>query len=130
LLLLLDRPTTTLRFAPKRNGTAASCVFDDRFPPAYVKIVVDANNNETVRFVIHELIHVVISELVIGKFDATLEEIFVLSLETYLWNFVSSSKARLARWQKLIEKKLTENPPLADVPLEELADRRADEPKN
>lgn len=127
LLSLLDRPTTSLRLGAKRNGTAASCDFDDKFPPAYVKIVVDANNNDTVRFVIHELIHVVISELVIGKFDSTLEEVLVLSLETFIWSFVSTSRPRLARWEKLIAKKLAENPAPPNASLEELADRRADD---
>jgi len=92
-----------------------------------VKIVVDANNNDTVRFVIHELVHVTISELVIGKFDSTLEEVLVLSLETFLWSFISSSKSRLTKWEKLIAKKLAENPAEKPASLEELADRRADD---
>lgn len=123
----MDRPTTTLKLAHKRNGVGASVDYDDKFPPAYVHIIVDANNNETIKFVIHELIHVVISELIIGKFDETLEEVFVLSLETYLWNFVSANKVRLAKWNKLIQKKLAENPPEDPPSLEELADRRADD---
>lgn len=126
---LLDRPTTTLKFAPKRNGIAADCVFDDKWPPLYVNITVDANNNDTIRCVIHELIHVVISELVIGAFDATLEEVLVLAFETYIWNFVSSSKVRMQRWQKLIDKKLAENAPETPASLEELADRSADDKK-
>lgn len=130
LYSLLDRPTTTLKFGAKRNGVAADCEFDDKFPPAYVRITVDANNNETVRFVIHELIHVTIAELVLGKFDSTLEEVVVLSLETYIWNFVSGSKTRLAKWEKLIAKKLAENPPATTpLSLEELADRSADDKK-
>ena len=130
LLLLLDRPTTTLKFGTKVNGIGADCDFDDYFPPRWIKITVDANNNDNVRFVIHELLHVMLSELVLGKFDQTLEEVLVLSLDTYMWNFVKSSKVRLAKWEALIQKKLAENPSPPDVPLEELADRRADEPKD
>lgn len=88
----------------------------------------DANNNDTVRYVMHELLHVVLSELILGKFDYSCEEAFVLGMENYMWSFISSSKSRMARWQKLIEKKLAENPK-PDVPLEDLADRSADEQK-
>jgi len=123
---LLDRPTTTLKLRAKRNGTAATCDYDDRFPPAYVHIEVDANNNDNTRFVIHELIHVVISELVLGKFDRTLEEVVVLGFEEYIWNFVRAKPSRLTRWEKLIAKKLAENP-TEPVKLEDLADRSADE---
>ena len=122
---MLDRPTTSLKLATKRNGIAGDVIYDDKYPPAYVKISIDANDNHTIQNVVHELIHVVIAELVIGKFDYTLEEVVVLSLESYIWNFISSSPARLKRWEKLIAKKLAENPQEPETPLEELADRRA-----
>jgi len=126
LLSLLDRPTTSLKFGTKRNGIAGYVDFDDKFPPAYVRITVDANNTPVAQYVVHELIHVVISELVLGKFDSTLEEIVVLSLDRYIWNFISTNKSRLAKWEKLIAKKLAEHPE-PDVALEELADRSADD---
>ena len=123
LLSLLDRPTTTLKLRSKRNGYAGDCVFDDCFPPAYVRIEIDANNNKTTQFVMHELIHVIISEIVLGKFDATLEEAFLLGLERFMWDYISSKPARLAKWDKLIQKKLAESTPADDVPLADLVER-------
>lgn len=123
LLDLLGRSTTTLKFGTKLNGYGADCIYDDKFPPAYIRITVDANNNDTIASVIHELIHVALSELTIGKFDLTLEEVLILALETYIWNYVKDNKTRRARWEKLIQKKLAENPAPKPPTLEELADR-------
>jgi hypothetical protein len=76
------------------------------------------------RFVMHELIHVVISEIVVGKFDLTLEEAFLLGLENYLWDHVSKSKRAKARWQALIDKKLAESiAQEPDAPLAEQVER-------
>ena len=125
LLNLLSRPSTTLRTRQIRGSIAARVDFDDIFPPAYVHIDVDANNTPIIRFVIHELLHVVLSELVIGKFDETLEEVLIVALDGYIYEWVAKSKSRSARWTALIEKKLTENDAdLEPVPLEEQVDRR------
>jgi hypothetical protein len=91
-----------------------------------VKIAIDANNNQTTQFVMHELIHVMISETVLGKFDATLEEAFLIGLENFMWDFISKSPVRLAKWEKLIQKKLADNPTLPDAPLAELVERPAE----
>ena len=123
LLNLLARPMVTLKYGEKRNGYAADCVFDDKFPPAYVRIVVDANKNDTVWFVIHELLHVVCCEIVLGKFDQTLEEAFMLGLDNYMWDFVKSSPRRLRKWERLIQKKLAENPAEPPIPLAAQVDR-------
>lgn len=99
--------------------------FDDKFPPAYIKIDVDANNQPVIRFVIHELLHVVLSELVIGKFDETLEEVLIVSLDGYIYEWVAKSKSRTAKWTTLIEKKLAEADALLEtVSHEELVDRK------
>jgi hypothetical protein len=100
--------------------------FDDNFPPGYVKIVVDANNQPIIRYVIHELIHVVLSELVLGKFDETLEELLTVALDGYIYAWVAKSKSRTTRWTTLIGKKLAESEALhlMDIPLEEQVDRK------
>lgn len=83
----------------------------------------DANNTPVLQYVIHELVHVTISELVIGKFDDTLEEVVVVALEGHIFNFISKSKARLAKWNVLIERKLGESDrPLK--PIEEIVERK------
>jgi len=95
--------------------------FDDNFPPRYVKIEIDLNNHEDiVEFVIHELMHVTLSELARGKFDENLEEVFVLSLSSYISGWVMKSPQRLKRWTKLINQKLVEAAKaLEPIPLEE-----------
>ena len=128
LLNLLARPTTSLKFQAKRDGCVADVIVDDNFPPAYVKITVDANNNVNVaRYVMHELLHVVMSELVLGKFDFTLEEVIILGFETYMWEFISSSKPRLRKWEKIIAAKLALNPSPVEPSLQALADRSVEQ---
>lgn len=122
LLNLLDRPTTQLHARALRGDVAANVDFDDYFPPAYVKINVDLNNPDRVQYVIHELKHVVLSELVWGKFDETLEEVITVALDTHMYEYVKRSKARLARWEKLIEQKLAETAP-PDRPISEITER-------
>ncbi len=126
LLKLLERPTTKLDYATIREpGIAARVEYDpDFFPPYDVTIEVDANNGDLVKYVIHELLHVVFSPLFAGLFDDTLDEVCVVALDVYMFQYVSKSKVRLAKWTKLIEKKLAAS--IADeklVPLEELVDR-------
>jgi len=89
---------------------------------------VDANNTPVVHYVIHELLHVILSELVLGKFDDSLEEVMIVALDTHIFEFVSKSKSRLAKWNTLIERKLAETP-VQPRPTEELVDRRADDPR-
>lgn len=122
---LLERPTTSLRTLPIRGNTAARVKFDDNFPPAYVNVDVDANNQPVISNVIHELLHVILSELVIGKFDDTLEEVHIVALTTYIYEWVAKSKYRTKCWSALIEKKLAETDALLEtIPLEEQVDRK------
>lgn len=124
---MLDRPTTTVTLKSKRNGVAADNVYDDHFPPAYVRIEVDANTAMTERFVMHELVHVTLSELILGKFDGTLEEVIILAFENFMWNFIESDPKRLMRWRRLVAKKIAETSPVIDVPIEKLVDRRKED---
>ena len=99
----------TIKRVPKRSDTAASCDFDDFYPPRWIKIEVDANSGDIERSVLHELLHVVLSELVWGKFDPTTEEVIILAFEEYLWDFIPKSPARKAKWTKIINRKIAES---------------------
>ena len=124
LLNLLDRPLVTIKRVPKRNDTAGSCDFDDFYPPRWIKIEVDANAGDPWLTVLHELIHVVFSELIWGKFDPTLEEVMILAFEHYMQDFIKKSPQRLAKWTKIIDRKIAESEALLpDRPLAELAER-------
>ena len=123
LLSLLDRPSTTLTSGSLRKEVAARVEFDPNYPPAYVRVQVDANNTPVARFVIHELLHVVMSEKVLGL-DETLEEVLIVALEAHLWAFVEKSKSRRTKWDSLIERKLAEHcATLTDRTIEEIVDR-------
>lgn len=123
---MLLRPTTNLNYRTIREpGIVARVIYDpDHFPPYDVLIEVDANNGKLVENVIHELLHVIFSPFFAGLLDDTLDEVCVMALEEYMVQYVSKSKSRLAKWTKLIEKKLVESKQDETPPsLEELADR-------
>ena len=125
LLNLLDRPTTTLKLRAKRNDYAGDATFDDYFPPAKITIELDGNNQPLARYVMHELLHVILCEIILGKFDETVEEAFILGLENFMWAYIEEKKGgRRAKWDALIERKLAETAATEpNRPLLELADR-------
>ena len=122
LLRLLERPTTSLELGTVTGKYAGHVILDDDWPPSKVAIRIDANNQPLVQYVIHELLHVVFDPTVTPACDETLEEVIIVALDTYMYEYVKGSKARLAKWNALIERKLaaTEKPA---VSLEELVDR-------
>lgn len=125
MLDLLERPTTTVTARPKRNGYMADAEFEAKYPPAYVKIEIDLNNPDPVWIVVHELLHVVLSAMVLGRLDDSLEEVVILSMDKYFYDWIKASPKRLNRWKTLVEKKLAETAAtLPDRSLEEMADRR------
>lgn len=76
------------------------------FPPTEIKIKVDANAGQHVASVVHELLHVILYEMFLGRLGATLEEVCVVALEQYINAYIMKSPARLAKWTALIESKL------------------------
>jgi len=87
--------------------------------------MVDGNTSDTLRHVLHELLHVVFSELVLGKLDDTLEEVLIVAFDHYLHDYVQASKPRRLKWEALIAQKLKESESLLDdVPLEEQVVRK------
>jgi hypothetical protein len=105
----------------KRGGTGAAVDYTEYFPPKHIKLEVDLNNGAaTIPFVIHELVHVVMSELVRGKFDETMEEVAIVAWAEFISSWVMASKTRRARWQKVLDRKVAEyNATLEAVPYEE-----------
>lgn len=121
----MERPTTKLEYGTIREPYAARVKYDpDYWPPYDITITVDANNGETVHYVIHELLHVMFSPLFAGHVDDTLDEVLIVALDHYMHKYVWESKARLAKWSSLVEAKLAESiknaPPTT---LEKLVDR-------
>jgi hypothetical protein len=105
-------------------GIAARVEYKPDFWPYNVTVEVDMNNMDPVQLVLHELSHVILSPLLDPHMDETLEEVVMVAFDQYMYQYVSSSPARLTKWKTLIEKKLKEST-AEDVPtpLEELVDR-------
>ena len=121
----MERETTTLVAEHINAPYAGHIIYDpDHWPPFTAKIRIDANNQPIVRFVIHELMHFMFSTLFAGYMDDTLDEVCIVALDNYLYEYVKKSKTRLGKWNTLIEKKLAESEAkLKTVPLEEQVDR-------
>mgnify|MGYP006266383227 CR=1 FL=1 len=88
--------------------------WDELFPPTNIRIKVDANAGQHISSVVHELLHVILYEMFLGRLGATLEEVCVVSLESYLSGYINKSPERVAKWTRLIESKL----PQIDNPLD------------
>lgn len=129
LLELLAHPEVTLRFRPS-PAYGGEVDWREVYPPTCIKIKIDANGGDQIEFVIHELLHVVLHPLVIGRVDSTLEELWIVALAGYMAAFVKRSPERLAKWEKLIRAKLAESDAadgLKPLAVEELVDRTADD---
>jgi hypothetical protein len=124
LLLLLEQPMTTVVRQAMRDNTAA---FIDHKPdhwlPYKLKIIVDANKEDLVSGVLHELLHAMFC-FTLGFVDDTLNEVMICGLEEYMVAYVNERKTRRAKWETLIAKKLAECEPFAEpLSLRERMDR-------
>lgn len=104
--------------------TAGTVLWDDIFPPTNIRIKIDANDGEHVKKVVHELLHVMLYDLWVGRLDATLDEVLIDAMTTDMYLYVNKSKTRLALWLDLIDEKLKED--TVPVPYEERMARKKD----
>ena len=109
LLEILAHQETTLvyKHMVKNEGRID---WDDISPPTNIVIKIDANENplDHVSAVIHELMHIVLYPIHIGRFSDDYREIGVLAYEKDMYEHVKRSKRRLSRWVDLIAEKLKE----------------------
>jgi hypothetical protein len=119
LLELIRHPEVKLSYQALKWG--GHCEWGDIIPPTNIRIKVDANSGEASRFVVHELLHVILYPMLFCRFDDTLEEVFVVAMDTYMWAYIEKSPARHAEWVKAVKKKLDEG--LVDIPLEDQVKR-------
>lgn len=95
----------------KDSETVARVLYDDFFPPLSVQVKVDANNHPDIKFVLHELLHVVFADILRARVDDSVEEVVIVALTEDLYSFVKSSPTRHLAWQGLIEHKLAKTSP-------------------
>ena len=106
LLKLLEHKEVSLHFK-NLVASQANVEWDELFPPTNIRIYVDANNGQHIESVVHELLHVLLYEMFLGRVGATIEEVIVDSLEKYLSLYIHKTPARVHRWTQLIEHKLS-----------------------
>jgi len=97
-------------------------------PPTNIRIRVDANGGDDLSVVIHELLHVIYYPMFVGRTDSTLEEVCILALEHYMLAYVMKSHERVAKWRKVIKKKLDAN--TEEIPLEKQVDRTKEDARD
>lgn len=123
LLELLRHPEVHLTYSPLvKDGARGE--WDDIFPPTNIRIKVDANDGEHVKKVVHELLHVVLYGVTLGRLDNTLDEVVVDAMTSYIMLHINKSKTRLATWLDLIDDKIKEG--TEPIPYEERMIRSKD----
>jgi len=96
--------------------TAGRADWDEILPPTKIEIIIDANNVDHIGFVLHELLHIVMSRIVFGTLDDTLEEIAMVAWHEDMYRYIKKDPRRLLAWNDLINEKLSSTK--VDVPLE------------
>jgi len=91
--------------------------WEEVWPPTSVKIKVDANAGEPLESIVHELIHVVLYPMTLGHIDATLDEVLVVAMTSYVYDFIAKNPARLKQWNILVKRKLKESSASQDIPV-------------
>ena len=105
---------------PQRNQDA-QVNWDDVFPPTNIHVALDANSGDPVKLLIHELLHVVLYDMFVGRLDETLEEVIIVAYEKYIYDYVQAKPSRLAKWNRLVARRTDETNP--DIPYEEQVSR-------
>lgn len=116
---LIRHPEVKLSYQALKYG--GKCDWDDIIPPTNIRIKVDANSGEAHRFVVHELLHVILYPMLFRRLDETLEEVVVVAMDAYMWSYIEKSPARHAEWAKAVKTKLNEG--MEAVPYEEQVKR-------
>lgn len=121
LLELLKRPEVHLTAQTLKGDFAGDVSWEELHPPTDIYIRVNANAGDAVQFVIHELLHVVMFPMIVGRLDDTLEEVLIVAYELYMFEYVKKSPKRLSVWNSIIQQKMNEGK--TDIPLEKQVDR-------
>ena len=109
LLELLRHPEVHLTYQTM-TAQQGHCLWDEVYPPTNIHIRVDANQQtgvvDHIGTVVHELLHVIIYPISLGRFDDFLDEILVLALDAHMISYIRKSPKRLSEWTEAINQKL------------------------
>jgi len=89
------------------------CVWNWVLPPTNIKIKVDANQQtgvvDHIGTVVHELLHIVVFPMSLGRFKDDIDEVLTLALDAHMIAYIRKSPRRLQLWTELINTKLKES---------------------
>ena len=102
---LLMHKEVHLQFRPLNDATAR-VDWENVSPPSRVRIVVDHDQDGRIRCIIHELLHLVLYDIMEQNFNTELQETAIDAWEKLLWENVSFSPQKLGSWRRAIAKKL------------------------
>mgnify|MGYP006992522021 CR=1 FL=1 len=107
LFRLLKHPEVKLEYGPLTHHVAQA-IWEEALPPTNIRLKVDANQDNHLSSVIHELLHIAFCGMFTGYIDDDLEEVCVSALEKYVYEYIAASPQRESRWNRLIESKLSQ----------------------
>jgi hypothetical protein len=112
LLELLRHPDVHLTFQ-MMTAQQGHNLWDEIMPPTDIRIKVDANQQtgvvDHIGTVVHELLHIVVYPMSLGRFADDLDEVMVLALDAYMLAYIRKSPKRLHEWTEAINTKLKES---------------------
>jgi hypothetical protein len=88
-------------------------LWNEIMPPTDIKIRVDANqqtgNVDHIGTVVHELLHVVVYPMSLGRLCDDLDEVMTLALDAHMVAYIRKSPKRVAAWTEAINQKLIDS---------------------
>ncbi len=109
LLELLRHPEVHLTYQ-MMTGQQGHCLWDWVGPPTNIRIRVDANQQtgaiDHIGTVVHELLHLIVFPMSLGRFSDDLDEVLVLALDAHMVTYIRKSPRRLQLWTEAINQKL------------------------
>ena len=109
LMELLQHPEVHLTFQPM-TAQQGHCSWNEIYPPTDIRIKVDANQQtgaiDHIGTVVHELLHVIVFPISLGRFSDDIDEVIVLALDAHMLAYIRKSPKRLQEWTEAINQKL------------------------
>jgi hypothetical protein len=112
LLELLRHPEVHLTYQ-MMTAQQGHNLWDEVMPPTNLKIKVDANQQtgaiDHIGTVVHELLHVIVFPMSLGRLSDDLDELMALALDAHMVAYIRKSPKRVADWTEAINQKLIDS---------------------
>jgi hypothetical protein len=112
MLELLRHPEVTLTYQ-HMTAQQGHNLWNEIMPPTDIKIKVDANqqtgNVDHIGTVVHELLHVMVYPMSLGRFKDDLDEVLALAMDAHMVAYIRKSPKRVSLWTEAINAKLIDS---------------------